>query len=168
MTNEFASSYTCLWYLFQYYPIGLRKQSICFCFSSFHIFRTPPPNLFVLSCPIGVIANNVMFCVCRGEAICVFHVWHEVFPALPPGETQTHSYGYGSIHRTLFKLIQLWDSVVLQIALWDCTPWLLAAYLFYVTTLHTAIIATHSLTAGSALPLMVEVEGLFKARFGYS
>lgn len=117
------------------------------CFSSLHIFRNPPPPLFVLSCLIGVIANNVMFCVCRGEAICVFHVWHEVFPALPPGETQTHSYGYASIHRTLFKLIQLWDSVVLQIAHWDCIPWLLAAYLFYVTILHTAIIAAHSLTA---------------------
>lgn len=117
----------------------------------------PPPNLFVLSCLIGVIANNVMFCVCRGEAICVFHVWHEVFPALPPGETQTHSYGYASIHRTLFKLLQLWDSVVLQVAHWDCTPWLLAAYLCYVTILHTANIAAHSLTAGSTLELMVEV-----------
>ena len=45
-----------------------------------------------------------MLCVCRGEAVRLFHVWHEVFPALPPGETQTHSYGYASIYRTQFKL----------------------------------------------------------------
>lgn len=48
--------------------------------------------------------NNFMLCVYRGEAVCLFHVWHEVFPALPPGETQTHSYGYASLYRTHFCL----------------------------------------------------------------
>lgn len=52
---------------------------------------------------IGWIANNFMLCVCRGEAVRLFHVWHEIFPALPPGETQTHSYGYAFIYRTQFK-----------------------------------------------------------------
>lgn len=54
------------------------------------------------------IANNFMLCVCRGEAVRLYHVWHEVFPALPPGETQTHSYGYAFVYHT-----QIWLNFVL-------------------------------------------------------
>ena len=35
-------------------------------------------------------------CVCRGEAIRLLHVWHEIFPEIPPGKTQPHSHGYAS------------------------------------------------------------------------
>ena len=68
----------------------------------------------ILTYLIDWIANNSMLCVCRGEAVRLFHVWHEVFPALPPGETQTHSYGYESIYRTQFKLRNLiyWPRLV--------------------------------------------------------
>lgn len=52
-----------------------------------------------------------MLCVYRGEAVRLFHVWHEVFPALPPGETQTHSYGYAAIYHTQFKLLYLKGTV---------------------------------------------------------
>lgn len=33
--------------------------------------------------------NDFVFvCSCRREAICLWHVWYEVYPALPPGEAQ--------------------------------------------------------------------------------
>ena len=39
------------------------------------------------------VANN--FCSAfRGETVCLHHVWHAVFPTLPPSETQPHPYGY--------------------------------------------------------------------------
>lgn len=58
---------------------------------------------YIIAYLLEWIANNFMLCVCRGEAVRLFHVWHEIFPALPPGETQTHSYGYASIYRTQFN-----------------------------------------------------------------
>ena len=97
----YYSKYTIL---FLYLSSSSWQHCICsFCF---------PHNKLCFFCYIfpyliDWIANNSMLCVCRGEAVRLFHVWHEVFPALPPGETQTHSYGYGSIYRTQFKLRNL-------------------------------------------------------------
>lgn len=44
----------------------------------------------------------------RGEAVCLYHVWHEVYPTLPTGETQSHSHRY----------------VALFLKLSSCFPWL--------------------------------------------
>lgn len=72
-----------------------------------------------------LVLQNILLCVCRGEAICLLHVWHEVFPEIPPGETHTHPYGYKIFLflslNTLFDFIKCcaayynskWNSIVL-------------------------------------------------------
>lgn len=44
----------------------------------------------------------------RGEAVRLYHVWHEVYPTLPTGEAQSHS------HRYVAHFLELWS----------CFPWL--------------------------------------------
>lgn len=44
-----------------------------------------------------------IWCCCavfRSEAICLHHVWHEVYTTLPTGETQSHSYRYASLFKS--------------------------------------------------------------------
>lgn len=72
-----------------------------------------------------LVLQNILLCVCRGEAICLLHVWHEVFPEIPPGEAHTHPYGYKIFLflslNTLFDFIKCcaayynskWNSIVL-------------------------------------------------------
>lgn len=43
----------------------------------------------------------------RGEAVRLYHVWHEVYPTLPTGEAQSHSHRY----------------VAHFLKLWSCFPW---------------------------------------------
>ena len=57
-------------------------------------------NRSFLAVEILFVMLKLVLCVCRGEAVRLHHVWQEVFSALPPGETQHHSYGYASVEYT--------------------------------------------------------------------